>query len=86
MSAEHGGRNYKELNEGKKERRLSPRECALIQTFPPDFPFVFYKPYMKKYSVSPSNAYKVIGNAVPPMLAFNLAKRIEEVWPLYFGE
>lgn len=86
LSAEHGGRNYKELNEGKKERRLSPRECALIQTFPPDFPFVFYKPYMKKYSVSPSNAYKVIGNAVPPMLAFNLAKRIEEVWPLYFGE
>ena len=74
------------INEGKKERRLSPRECALIQTFPPDFPFVFYKPYMKKYSVSPSNAYKVIGNAVPPMLAFNLAKRIEEVWPLYFGE
>ena len=85
LSAEHGGRNYKELEDGKKERRLSPRECALIQTFPPDFPFVFYKPYMKRYAVSPSSAYKVIGNAVPPLLAFNLAKRIEEVWPLYFG-
>ena len=85
LSYEHGGRNYKELEDGKKERRLSPRECALIQTFPPDFPFVFYKPYMKKYAVSPSAAYKVIGNAVPPLLAFNLAKRIEEVWPLYFG-
>lgn len=86
LSLEHGGKNLKELQEGKTERRLSPRECALIQTFPPDYPFVFYKPYTKKYAVSPSSAYKVIGNAVPPLLAFNLAKRIEEIWPLYFGE
>lgn len=86
LSLEHGGNNHKELQEGKKERRLSPRECALIQTFPPDFPFVFNKPYINKYAVSPSSAYKVIGNAVPPLLAFNLAKRIEEVWTLYFGE
>ena len=85
LSLEHGGKNLKELQEGKTERRLSPRECALIQTFPPDYPFVFYKPYTKKYAVSPSSAYKVIGNAVPPLLAFNLAKRIEEIWPLYFG-
>ena len=84
LSKEHGGKHTDELNNGMAERRLSPRECALIQTFPPDYPFVFYKHGMKKYAVSPSGAYKVIGNAVPPMLAYNIAKRLEEVWPLYF--
>ena len=85
LSAEHGGKHTDELNRGLKERRLSPRECALIQTFPPDYPFVFRKMDSKRYAVSPSGAYKVIGNAVPPVLAFNIAKRLEEVWPLYFG-
>lgn len=85
LSAEHGGKHTDELNRGLKERRLSPRECALIQTFPPDYPFVFRKMDSKRYAVSPSGAYKVIGNAVPPVLAYNIAKRLEEVWPLYFG-
>lgn len=84
LSKEHGGRHYDELSKGLKERRLTPRECALIQTFPPDYPFVFYKYASMRYAVSPSGAYKVIGNAVPPMLAYNIAKRLEEVWPLYF--
>ena len=84
LSAEHGGKHTEELAKGMKERRLSPRECALIQTFPPDYPFVFHKPDSKRYAVSPSGAYRVIGNAVPPMLAFNIAKRLEEVWSLYF--
>lgn len=84
LSFEHGGVNTEELDKGLKERRLTPRECALIQTFPPDYPFVSYKKNSKRYQISPSGAYKVIGNAVPPMLAFNIAKRIEEVWPLYF--
>lgn len=85
LSAEHGGKNTEELNKGLTERRLTPRECALIQTFPPDYPFVFYKQGTSKYAVSPSGAYKVIGNAVPPMLAFNIGRRIQNVWPLYFG-
>lgn len=84
LSLEHGGKIFDELNKGLKERRLTPRECALIQTFPPDYPFVFHKAYSKRYAVSPSGAYKVIGNAVPPMLAYNIARRIQEVWPLYF--
>lgn len=84
LSAEHGGKNHEELEKGLEERRLTPRECALIQTFPPDYPFVFKKPGAKRYTVSPSGAYKVIGNAVPPMLAYNIARRIQEVWPLYF--
>ncbi len=84
LSAEHGGKNIEELRKGLLERRLTPRECALIQTFPPDYPFVFHKRGSKRYAVSPSGAYKVIGNAVPPMLAYNIARRIQEVWPLYF--
>ena len=84
LSAEHGGKITEELSNGLIERRLTPRECALIQTFPPDYPFVFHKVNSKRYAVSPSGAYKVIGNAVPPMLAYNIAKRIQEVWQLYF--
>ena len=84
LSLEHGGKNIEELNLGRKERRLSPRECALIQTFPPDYHFVRYKEYSKRYAVSPSGAYKVIGNAVPPMLAYNIARRIQDIWNLYF--
>lgn len=84
LSSEHGGKILEELSKGMIERRLTPRECALIQTFPPDYPFVFHKADSKRYAVSPSSAYKVIGNAVPPILAYNIARRIQEVWPLYF--
>lgn len=84
LSAEHGGKIQEELSRGLQERRLTPRECALIQTFPPDYPFVFHKYASKRYAVSPSGSYKVIGNAVPPMLAYNIARKIQEVWPLYF--
>ncbi|MDE6309248.1 MAG: DNA cytosine methyltransferase, partial [Muribaculaceae bacterium] len=84
LSAEHGGTNADELKKGMAERRLTPRECALIQTFPPDYPFVTLRPGSSRFEVSPSAAYKVIGNAVPPMLAYNIAKRLEQVWPLYF--
>jgi DNA (cytosine-5)-methyltransferase 1 len=49
-------------------RRMSVRECAIIQTFPDDFEFVG----------SLGNMYKQIGNAVPVLLA----KRIAEVLKL----
>lgn len=84
LSTEHGGILFSELESGLQERRLTPRECALIQTFPPDYPFVQYKVGTATFRVSPSGAYKVIGNAVPPVLAYNIARRIQEVWPLYF--
>jgi DNA (cytosine-5)-methyltransferase 1 len=88
LSKVNGGKIDKELSKGLKERRLTPRECALIQTFPPDYEFVIEKRDGRKGSflVSPSQAYKIIGNAVPPLLAYNLAKRIEEVWDLYFNK
>ena len=86
LSKENGGLHDEELKKGLKERRLTVRECALIQTFPPDYEFVIENKNGKKGSflVSPSQAYKIIGNAVPPLLAYNLATRIEEVWDLYF--
>ncbi len=86
LSKENGGQIEAELGKGLKERRLTVRECALIQTFPPDYEFVIENKSGRKGSflISPSQAYKMIGNAVPPLLAYNLAKRIEEVWDLYF--
>lgn len=86
LSKENGGLHDEELKKGLKERRLTVRECALIQTFPPDYEFVIENKNGRKGSflVSPSQAYKIIGNAVPPLLAYNLATRIEEVWDLYF--
>lgn len=85
LSREHGGVMFDELDAGLIERRLTPRECALIQTFPPDYPFVWRMNYAKKQlALSPSGAYKVIGNAVPPVLAYNIAMRIQELWNLYF--
>ncbi len=48
-------------------RRLSVRECARIQTFPDSFIF--------KYD-NIKDAYKMIGNAVPPRLGYVIAKSI----------
>lgn len=86
LSAEHGGTHTNELLQGLKERRLTPRECALIQTFPPDYQFVMKSNNGHGFRLSSSAAYKIIGNAVPPVLAFHIAKRIEDVLPLYFEE
>ena len=33
---------------------------------------------------SASGAYKVIGNAVPPILAYHIAMRIQNLWSTYF--
>lgn len=83
LSIEHGGMYTDELREGKPERRLTVRECARIQTFPDDYAFVL-KNCNKNLSVSASEAYKLIGNAVPPLLGFHIAKRLEEIWNKIF--
>ncbi|MDY6897877.1 MAG: DNA cytosine methyltransferase [Cyanobacteriota bacterium] len=54
-------------NSPKSYRRLSVRECARIQTFPDNFIFKY------KYI---GDGYKMIGNAVPVMLAKILAEKI----------
>lgn len=86
LSSEHGGTNYSELQQDKKERRLTLRECARIQTFPDDYNFVIETQKPKtKFIVSPSSAYKLVGNAVPPLLAYHIAKKIETNWSIYFN-
>lgn len=84
LSVANGGKILDELNSGLKERRLTPRECAMIQTFPPDFPFVKFRSGSKRFQVTQSGAYKVIGNAVPPILAYNIARRLQDLWTTYF--
>ena len=82
LSAEHGGLMTEELERGLSERRLTPRECALIQTFPPDYEFVISDAAER---VSRSDAYKIIGNAVPPVLAYNIARHLDDIWLALFG-
>lgn len=84
LSIEHGGKKLEELKAGLTERRLTPRECALIQTFPIDYEFVIRPEGKQRFTLSPSGAYKVIGNAVPPLLAYNIAMRIQEIWGRLF--
>lgn len=74
LSEENGGKNLVELKKGLPQRRLSVRECARIQTFPDDYEFVIPN------KLSASDGYRLIGNAVPPLLAYRLAQRIDEIW------
>ncbi|WP_084758065.1 DNA cytosine methyltransferase [Defluviitalea phaphyphila] len=83
LSLENGGCNIEELKKGLPERRLTIRECARLQTFPDDYQFILPKT-KKNVSVSASNAYKLIGNAVPCVLAFNIAMNLAEKWEKYF--
>ncbi len=85
LSLEHGGKYTDELNRGLKERRLTVRECARLQTFPDDYQFI-QSNTKEKINVSASSAYKIIGNALPCVLAYNIAKNIEKKWALYFKE
>jgi len=52
-----------------KNRRLTVRECARIQTFPDDYEFL-YK--------NLKDGYKMVGNAVPVNLAFHIATQIRK--------
>lgn len=83
LSKKHGGYHVAELSLGLKERRLSVRECARIQSFPDDYLFVNGIKGITN-GISASVAYRLIGNAVPPLFAYHLAMRIKENWDKYF--
>lgn len=55
-----------------ENRRYSVRECARIQSFPDDYLFT---------SIPLQSRYKVIGNAVPPVLAWVLGYALLKVLP-----
>ena len=65
MRAEHHGNIEYHWN---KKRRLSAREVARIQSFPDQFIFL----------PSTSQAYRQIGNAVPPVMGWHMAGAIEK--------
>ena len=85
LSAEHGGNHKDELAQNLQERRLTIRECARLQTFPDDYQFILPKTE-NNAAVSSSDAYKIIGNAVPCVLAYNIAMNIQQKWKLWFGD
>jgi len=85
LSAENGGKYTEELQSGLVERRLTVRECARIQTFPDDYEFII-PPKRREKGVSALDAYRIIGNSVPPLLGYHIAKRLEKNWDLYFED
>lgn len=58
----------------KEYRRLSVRECARIQSFPDSFEFIY---------TNIKDGYRMIGNAVPPRMAYILAASIKEALDKY---
>lgn len=85
MRAEHHGNIEFRRHENSKinihektmtERRLTVREAGLIQTFPPDYVF------SKKKNMT---AYKYIGNAVPPLLGYLIADKVNELCKCHFA-
>ena len=63
-------KNLNKFVEGKEYlyRRLTVRECARVQGFPDDF--IFHYDNL-------NDGYKMIGNAVPVNLAYEIAKSIK---------
>ncbi|MBJ6299969.1 DNA cytosine methyltransferase [Staphylococcus aureus] len=73
IRAEHHGNiegHYNYIGDDENDvlgwRRLSVRECARLQSFPDSFNFIS----------SASSSYKMIGNAVPPVMAWNIARAV----------
>ena len=83
LDIENGGKYVDEIEKGLEQRRLTIRECARLQTFPDDYQFILEKTE-KNIAVSASSAYKIIGNAVPCVLAYNIGKTLSEKWDMYF--
>ena len=83
LSLENGGKYPEEIEKGLEQRRLTIRECARIQTFPNNYQFILSKTELNK-AVSASSAYKIIGNAVPCVLAYNIAMTLKDKWDIYF--
>ena len=56
------------------DRAITPREAARLQSFP-DW-YQFEGPYVQFHSAKEQDKYEQIGDAIPPLLAYALAKEI----------
>jgi len=75
LGKEFGGKNIKN---DEIQRRLTVRECARIQTFPDDLEFVF-NAEDRRDNLSASEGYKLVGDAVPPLLAYKIALHLQKI-------
>ncbi|MBD3255371.1 MAG: DNA (cytosine-5-)-methyltransferase [Candidatus Lokiarchaeota archaeon] len=62
--------HYKGSLDDEYPRRLTVRECARLQTFPDNF--IFWGPLTAQF--------RQVGNAVPPLLSYRIAKSIQHVF------
>ena len=64
--------NVRKFVEGKENlyRRMTVREIARIQGFPDNFKFIYQ---------NVNDGYKMIGNAVPVQLAYEIAVAIRQI-------
>lgn len=63
-----------EMLHPKLNRAVSPREAARLQSFPDWYQFA--GPYVQFHGDKVQDRYEQIGDAIPPLLAFALAKQI----------
>ena len=63
-----------ELLHPTQNRAITPREAARLQSFPDWYQFA--GPYVQFHGSSEQDRYEQIGDAIPPLLAFALAKQI----------
>jgi DNA (cytosine-5)-methyltransferase 1 len=74
----HGNIEFRRIQGGRNnedhlpERRLTVREAALLQTFPPSC-------LLTEPGKPSSKAYKPIGNAVPPLLGYFIARKVHQI-------
>lgn len=85
LSREHGGHYYGRIRRRFTRTSLnSSRMCFDTDVSAGLYVCHSHKKNSTRFELSASGAYKVIGNAVPPVLAYHIANRIQTLWPLYF--